>query len=524
MESHDVEAFGALVRKFQGLVFGVALHMLGNIDDAQDATQDAFVRAFTRIGQLKDPAKAGSWLRQICVNECRASLARRPRMAGFEELGFDPFTSTDARLDIQRALASLDEASRLTVVLFYLQDHSMRDIGAFLDEPVTTIKSRLRNARMKLRKEMEEQLSREMKSHALPDDFGDRVTRLLSAVTIGDEDETRRLLAADPRLAAAAERNSGQRPLHVAAAAGRTALVELFLGHGADPNALDIGDNASPLHYACERGRLEVVKLLVEAGSDVNWDLDLHQLGPLGWAVAFGTVHVEIAEYLLAHGARLNIFTATALGRAEEVRRLIEENPVVLRQRMSRFELFRSPIEFAAQLKQKEIAMLMVSLGADVSLSEAAALGHIDLTARRLEEKPTLAAINLALKFAVQAGELATTRLLVEQGGDANYAPQGTSLLFDAIGANDEPMARQLIELGADLEFKDRQWNSSPLGWQVFFGRPEETRLALRLGAEVADNLVELAEAGRRGELRRWSTGTPSDFAQVIRVLKASAS
>lgn len=517
----DLEAFGSLMRRYKRLVFGVALSFLGSTEDANDVCQDVFIRAFTRLSQLRDGRSVGVWLRRIAVNECRAAGGRLRSWARLDELGLgeDPTPGLHRRIELARALEAIDEPSRVTVVLFYLHDYSMKDIGEFLDEPVTTIKSRLRNARAKLRKEMEEILERNLSGEVPPADFHERVQKLLAAVQAGDEGLTRTLLAADPRLVAAEESPSRMTPLHIAAASGATAVVELLLAHGADPNALDAGDNASPLHHAAERGRLEIVRLLVEAGSDPNWTLTVHEQGPLGWALMFDPPQFEVAAYLMEHGAKPDIFAAVALGRADLVRELVAAKPLVVRKRMSACEMFRSAIEFAAERRQVSIARLLVELGADVSLSDAAALGDAEQVRRRLEEGAGLA--DYALKCAVRAGQTETARILLQAGADANYAPQGTSLLFDSIGRNERAVSELLMEFGADIEFKDAQWNSSPLGWQVFFGRAETARLAIELGACVAEGLVELARAGMRGELRRWSPAAPEDYGEVSRVLRA---
>jgi len=335
-------------------------------------------------------------------------------------------------------LRALDEASRLTVILFYFRAYSIKEIGEFLDEPTTTIKSRLRNARAKLRKELEEILENSLSRKPLPENFAERVTRLIAA------------------------------------------------------------------------------------GADVNWDLTVHHSSPLGWAVLFEPVQTEVAEYLIGHGANHSIFTAIALGKSDVVRQLVEEDPIALRQRMSRCELFRSPIEFATKRRQFEIARLLVELGSEVSLSEAAGLGMVELVASRLGESTNLGNLNLAVQASVMAGQIETTRQLLEHGADPNFSPQGTSLIFEAIGTNDKPMAQLLIESGAGLEFKDRQWNSTALGWQVFFGRVDATKLAIELGSVIAPNRIELAQAGERGELRRWSTGTSPEFRRVFEILKAA--
>lgn len=518
MKDDGSRNYGELIKRYQSLVFGVAFHMLGNVEDARDVAQDVFIRAFTRLDQVRDPARMGAWLRQIAVNECRAWTGRRRPSAPLPEDAqtTDSIRQTDNRLLLEAALRAIDETSRLTVILFYLHAYSLKEIGSFLDEPVTTIKSRLRNARAKLRREMEEILERNLGRDPLPEDFAERVTRLIAAVEASDEPTIRALLDDEPRLLNPEEAPGRHTPLHIASAGGRASVVELLLAYGADPNALDVGDNASPLHYAAERGWLDCVKLLVEAGTDVNWSQNVHERGPLGWAVIFGTVQWEVANYLLAHGARHDLFSAIGMGDIDAVRAIVQADPTALQQRMSRCEEHWTPIEFATSYKQFEIARLLVDLGTVPNLSESAALGMTDRVTELLAGNPEL---EPALWATVKAGQVETARLLLQAGTNPNAAPQGTSLLFDAIGGNDAAMAKLLIEFGADIEYKDSHWNSPPLGWQVFYGRAEASQLAIDLGATVTANLLELAESGERGELRRWSSGTPEDFRRVHQIL-----
>ena len=58
----DVDAFGLLVDRYQNAVYGLCYHMLGNFADAQDLTQEAFVKAYMTLSRIKDPAKFTRWL------------------------------------------------------------------------------------------------------------------------------------------------------------------------------------------------------------------------------------------------------------------------------------------------------------------------------------------------------------------------------------------------------------------------------------------------------------------------------
>src|SRR4029434_10902854 len=97
------------------------------------------------------------------------------------------------------------------------------------------------------------------------------------------------------------------------------------------------GDNAYPLHFAAAEADLAIVRMLVEAGSDVIGEGDDHQLEVLGWATCLHHVREEVAEYLLRSWA-LNIWSAIALGRTDEVRAFVRSAPSILAARMSRNE------------------------------------------------------------------------------------------------------------------------------------------------------------------------------------------
>jgi predicted DNA-binding protein YlxM (UPF0122 family) len=81
------------------------------------------------------------------------------------------------RLTVQKALECLSDASRLTVTLYYIDGYSQREIADFLEVPETTVKSRLRNARARLKKEMAEMVKDALKEEPMPEEFAAEVVR-----------------------------------------------------------------------------------------------------------------------------------------------------------------------------------------------------------------------------------------------------------------------------------------------------------------------------------------------------------
>lgn len=123
------EAFAPIVERYRDAAFGVALARLRNFHDAEDITQAAFVEAYERLGNLKDPARLGAWLRSITIHRCIDHLRRRVEVAGVEEIDghlSDPATPhtemerQELRDRIMAAIGRLSRPVAETTVLFYI--------------------------------------------------------------------------------------------------------------------------------------------------------------------------------------------------------------------------------------------------------------------------------------------------------------------------------------------------------------------------------------------------------------------
>jgi RNA polymerase sigma-70 factor (ECF subfamily) len=140
--------------------YRLAGYLLADATEAQDAVQEASVRAWRSRAKLREPDKFHSWFNQILVNVCRTRLRKkaRQRTLDVDEVdleGVDPFRSALARDAIGRAISSLSTELRMVVVLRYWGDLSLAEIADRLGIPIGTVKSRHHAALKTLRRRIE---------------------------------------------------------------------------------------------------------------------------------------------------------------------------------------------------------------------------------------------------------------------------------------------------------------------------------------------------------------------------------
>ena len=157
----DRAAFGALVARYQGPIYNAAYRVLGNADDAADTAQAVFLKVSERLGEYDPRFKFFSWLYRIAVNESLNLLRRNGREEALGEEEDIPGEDSanpewqlgEAQLSrrVQAALMQLKEDDRVVVTLRHFSECSYREIGEILALDEKTVKSRLFEARSRLR-------------------------------------------------------------------------------------------------------------------------------------------------------------------------------------------------------------------------------------------------------------------------------------------------------------------------------------------------------------------------------------
>ena len=156
----DVEAFAQIVDRHYARCARIAVRILGNREDAEEALQDAFTRAYRSLARCEEPERFGAWLFRILVNRCRTSGARRVRrgrtfvhdeaalMRASQE---HPAEQTMWREEIERALGELNADQREAFLLKYVEELGYDEMSEITGVGVSALKMRVMRACDRLR-------------------------------------------------------------------------------------------------------------------------------------------------------------------------------------------------------------------------------------------------------------------------------------------------------------------------------------------------------------------------------------
>lgn len=161
----DVEAYAQLVDRHYDRCARVAVRILGNREDAEEAIQDAFLRAYRALGEYEERERFAAWLTRILVNQCRTMLARTrrteslfvdadPRLVDMTPAAARPAGSAWPELD--GALQQLPAEQREAVVLRYADDLTYEEMARITGAGESALKMRVKRAFARLRELLQE--------------------------------------------------------------------------------------------------------------------------------------------------------------------------------------------------------------------------------------------------------------------------------------------------------------------------------------------------------------------------------
>lgn len=169
----DQNAFGEIVEIYKNKVFQLCYRMLGNRQEAEDAAQEAFIRAFINIHTFKQELKFSTWLFRIATNLCIDRIRKKKpdyyldaevqgtegltmysQVASSDPLPEAELESLELQETIQKEILKLPEKYRAVIVLKYIEELSLNEISEILDLPLGTVKTRIHRGREALRQQL----------------------------------------------------------------------------------------------------------------------------------------------------------------------------------------------------------------------------------------------------------------------------------------------------------------------------------------------------------------------------------
>jgi len=181
----DRNAFGLLVRKYQRPTCALIRHLTRDAVAADEVTQDVFVDAYQKLGQLKDARRFGGWLRSIAMSHCRMWWRRQKRDAKNVPLVEDsgkaeareqesPAQDNETPLGIDSMIRRLPAKLQTAALLCFEKNLSPSAASSILGLKPGTLRKRLHMARSKLQRRIVERAEQEFRMHLLPNDFAER--------------------------------------------------------------------------------------------------------------------------------------------------------------------------------------------------------------------------------------------------------------------------------------------------------------------------------------------------------------
>ena len=147
------DAFSYAFKQFTDTVYRVALHNTVNFSDAEDVTQEVFIKLLETNKVFRDSEHIKAWLIRVTINLCRDKMRKSGREALVENVF--PYQSSEEKTDVLEAVRSLPEKYRNTIYLHYYEGYTAKEIGKILDAKENTVLSWLSRGRDALRKELD---------------------------------------------------------------------------------------------------------------------------------------------------------------------------------------------------------------------------------------------------------------------------------------------------------------------------------------------------------------------------------
>ena len=171
----DTKAFATLVKKYKDLVYTLAIRMLKNREEAEEVSQDAFIKIYKSINKFKGDSKLSTWIYRVAYNACLDRLKKHKRTIDTVEInnfteynvdaienGLDALETQERKEAITNCMSQLAPKDNVVLTLYYFEELSIEEIAKVIGETTNNVKVKLHRSRKRLAKLLSNQVAPEI--------------------------------------------------------------------------------------------------------------------------------------------------------------------------------------------------------------------------------------------------------------------------------------------------------------------------------------------------------------------------
>lgn len=159
-QNGDKNAFNKIFIAINDDLYKIAKSRISNEDDIADAVQETMIATFKNIKKLRDPSQFKKWVITILINKCNRIYRRKYKKdVSYEEYNFESFSSScnlESNIEFYEMLKDLKYEEKIIIILYYLEQYTVKDIKKILKMNENTVTTHLYRARQKIKNKFEE--------------------------------------------------------------------------------------------------------------------------------------------------------------------------------------------------------------------------------------------------------------------------------------------------------------------------------------------------------------------------------
>ena len=162
--NRDKESLETFVKGIEKRLYIIAMARLMNEADAKDAVQETLIKVYTKINQLRSMENAMSWATKILINECNNILKKRKKVEfSYDDLEMEKYLKDDEYIEIENDYNFFELIEHLTIEertilsMYYSEDYTTKEISKILRVNENTIRTKIKRAKLKIKKKFEEE-------------------------------------------------------------------------------------------------------------------------------------------------------------------------------------------------------------------------------------------------------------------------------------------------------------------------------------------------------------------------------